>query len=654
MPVVTNGSNQYYTAGVNAAQQIAGNLTIAINTKPLSLPGNNAAEWVVFQSIGGESSATNALYGFGYRNNGGTIVLSAFHESGNGSNHRVDTNIAVSANDDLKILIRRNITAKTYQFIVNNVDRGAFSYTTNPAGGGNTRLRIGAAYANGTNATQYAHNESSEIGIWSDMISDNDVTDYFNDVDISQIDTLNRVSHYRLIGGTATEVDSTGGYNLTRSGSPNSPVITTETNVSPNLGATTRQGYATDGTFHYTSDNDKIKKHNDDATWSIAVINSSALTGLTGTPNHIGDIAVVNGKIYGAVNNYTSCSINSDHQLVVWDASDLSLISTTPITDHTAAAAVAVDPKAGEIYIASYCDGSEIQVHDLTTMAYKNAITLSTSLTNIQGLAYKNGFLYAMETDGDLFQIVRDTGAVIWHENRNDNFVEYEGIAFNNGALAFLAHETGSTYKVHFITGVPAGKVTRYYMCQVLGDGDRQSEDDEVNWTDIYGPYRPAIYNYTKVFKGYDARIDVNSISGEVFVEADLSEIDHQLAVKDPKITYIPIEGFAGSNIDLDDMLVNVRDLTPMLSLLESLEVPTDDFGSSMTVRDLVKRVVKRLVLRQLLTTDDIPDGLDATISNLIINTKLQASGFTPTSSTVARDVIKHFVSQPIRTHYDG
>jgi len=459
MPLDFNGSSQYLTAGTGlTAHQITGDMAACCTITIDSMPASNNAEWAVFQSIGGETSDTNALWGIGIRNNSGTNYIAAFHEDGSGSNNLVVSTFTPSTATEYKIVIIRDTTAKTYQFVINGTDEGSVGYTNNPTGGSSTRLRVAASYASGSNATQWFDGRVGELGIWNATISLSDAQSYGTGTDITDLTTTNLVSHYRLTGGIFTEPDTWGSVGgLTASGTPTSPIVTTDASQSPNIGSTSRQGYATDGTYHYVSDNAALYKRNDDGTWSVNTSNTSPFTSLTGTPNHIGDIAITGGKIYAGINDFTSCATNSDHQLVVYNTSDLSYSTSIAITDHTATAAVAVDSTAGEIYMGSYCDGSKIWVHTLSTLAYSHAITLSFTITNLQGLTYKNGYLYALDTTGDLYQIDRDTGDIVWHEYRGDAFTEYEGIDYTEAELRYLAHETGSTYKIHFLTGVPTG-----------------------------------------------------------------------------------------------------------------------------------------------------------------------------------------------------
>jgi len=461
MPRYFNGLNEYLTAAALSAHQITGDVSIAVTFNPDTLPASNAAEWAVFQSIGGETTATNALYGVGIRNNSGTSYFSFFHESGSGVNHRVDSNITVSADTEYKIIVIRNTSALTYQLIVNGTDHGTFSYTTNPSGGSSTRLRIGSAYSGGTSAAQWFNGTISEVGIWDAGISTAEAISYTDgSYEVKNIDTSNLVSHYRITGGISPEPDTFGSVgSLVISGTPNSPVITTQTSITPNLTNNSKQGYARSGVFNIISDNESLYIR--DSQWSVIASDTAVLSALTSVTNHLGDIDVYNGMIYTVANRFSTCADKTNHQIAIYNASTLALTSSRSISasDHTAAAAIAINHRANEIYLGSFCDGANIEIHDLDTLAYSSSLTLSYNVSSIQGIAYKNGYIYAMGTDGDLFQIRRSDGDIIWHENMGGGYPEYEGIDFSGDEFRYLVHASSIVYNILFITGVPVGNI---------------------------------------------------------------------------------------------------------------------------------------------------------------------------------------------------
>jgi hypothetical protein len=455
-----NSSGDFLTAANTAAQQITGDLTVGIKLNPSAFPGSESADWALFISDIGELETQNVLYGVGLRNNGGTTYWSYFHESGAGNNYRVDTTITpAGVGIEQTVVVVRDTTAKTVRFIVDGVDEGAFGYAANPTGGSATGLIVGKS----DTAGQEWNGDIGHIAIWNTALSTVNAQKYHGATNsglddlsslVVDIDWTNLVSYYPM-AGEGPEKDFKNTVVLDKWGSPTLVASLTSPFTSPNIGSNSRQGYATDGTYHYVSDNAALYKRNDDGTWSVALSNTSPFASLPGTLNHIGDISEYSGILYAGVNNFTSCATNSNHQIVKYNASDLTYNAHVVVADSVGVAAVAVDGPGDRVYTASYCDGTTIWVYDLSLVAV-TTITLSITLPTIQGLTFKNGWLYALTTTGTLFIINPSNGRVVWGENVGGGYVEYEGIDYSQSTLRYLTHESGSTYTVHYLSGVPA------------------------------------------------------------------------------------------------------------------------------------------------------------------------------------------------------
>jgi hypothetical protein len=74
-----------------------------------------------------------------------------------------------------------------------------------------------------------------------------------------------------------------------------------ETFVSPDIKC--HQGYATDGTNHYTFDNQTIYKWRNDLNWSLIASNNTPFAGVPGL-NHFGDGDYFQGKLYIVAENW--------------------------------------------------------------------------------------------------------------------------------------------------------------------------------------------------------------------------------------------------------------------------------------------------------------------------------------------------------------
>jgi len=189
----------------------------------------------------------------------------------------------------------------------------------------------------------------------------------------------------------------------------------------------------------------------------------------------------------------------------------------------------------------------------------------------------------------------------------------------------------------------------RFYISQTVGDG---TEDN---------PFRPATTIHTSAFKAVDMRKDA-TISGRMFVECYPTEQEHIDMQADPLITYIPIEGAGGIELDLDSTLnqIPAAKRNALITALENRQVPLDDLTGQSTVRDLLKRIVLRLHIRSILKSIDIEDGLDLNIGvpkRNAIKARLAELGITGLTKTIARELIKelHGIKHKfLRTHYDN
>jgi len=189
----------------------------------------------------------------------------------------------------------------------------------------------------------------------------------------------------------------------------------------------------------------------------------------------------------------------------------------------------------------------------------------------------------------------------------------------------------------------------RFYISQTIGDG---TEDNE---------FRPAVDTYVTDWRAVDMRKDA-TVSGRMFVECSPTEQQHIDMQSNPLITYIPIHGAGGAELNLDDTLIQIPSATraALITALESRQVPLDDLTGQSTIRDLLKRIVLRLHIRSILKNIDIEDGLDLNIGapkRNAIKSRFAELGITGITKTIARELIKeiHGIKHKfLRTHYDN
>ena len=113
--------------------------------------------------------------------------------------------------------------------------------------------------------------------------------------------------------------------------------------------------------------------------------------------DHIGDIDVLDGVIYGGVENKDS---NMNAVLATWNASDLQMIRYKVTTETYHMPWVAVDSSTRLIYSAQW-NGDELMVYDATSFDFIRSIPVTPSLPKeIQGGAFYDSDLYICVNGG--------------------------------------------------------------------------------------------------------------------------------------------------------------------------------------------------------------------------------------------------------------
>lgn len=451
-----NSSGDKYAATSSpSAHSITGDLSLAATITPTALPSSNAADWAVFSLDSGETEATNALYGLGIRNNGGTSYWSYFHEYGSGNNKRVDSDVVVGGTGVRQtVVIVRDISAKTIKFIVDGVDEGDFGYSDNPTGGADTNFTIGKSASGG----QEIQGTVDGVVLWDAALSVVDaqkydavytgglanLTSFVND-----IDAANLVCYYQLTSESgANDLLGDATLGLTGTGVTVTPFTTDFT--SPNLNPNAAQGYATDGTDHWIFDTDRFSRHDDDASWTELDANTSPFTGLVGSPDHLGDGCVDDTYVYAATSNYPLTTANN---LVKYNKSDLSRHSSISLSAARGTSSVGINPSAGLLYVSNFTD-STIDIYT-TDLVYQSTINITPYHDEIQGVTYKNGWLYCLDTHGVLLIVKPSDGTLVYRKDLGSD-IEYEGVDFTQDEFRYLSKVTGSEFTVKYLSDVPA------------------------------------------------------------------------------------------------------------------------------------------------------------------------------------------------------
>lgn len=450
-----NSSTDKYTPASDiAAHKITSSMAVAITAKPTALPSSGGYAFLVISTGQGETEAANGLYAIGIHNVSGTNYWTSFHESGAGTNHIVDSNIVVGGvGVEQTIVLIRDNSAKTMRFVVDGVDGGAFSYSTNPTGGTTSKIIIGQSLSPG----QEFQGTIKGLAIWNAALTVaqaqaynavytgglENLTSFVND-----IATANLVSYYPLTDSDFA-IDIIAANHC--AGTDVSVTDFTTSFTSVNMDPNAQQGYTTDGTYHYISNTTALHKRNNDGTWSVAASNTSPFASLSGSPDHIGDICTDGTYIYAPVDDYPGTSAK---QLARYLCSDLSYHSHITLGSTRGTSGVGIDTANGLLYVSDYAT-DVIDIYT-TALVYQSTINITPTHNTIQGITFKNGWLYVVASSGALM-IVRPSNGEIVYRKGLGSFYEYEGLDYTQDELRYLYDSaTGSAdQKVKYLTDVP-------------------------------------------------------------------------------------------------------------------------------------------------------------------------------------------------------
>jgi len=187
----------------------------------------------------------------------------------------------------------------------------------------------------------------------------------------------------------------------------------------------------------------------------------------------------------------------------------------------------------------------------------------------------------------------------------------------------------------------------RFYLSKLTGSG---IESDK---------YRPMVDNYIKKWRAIDGRKDPTTGAGRVFVECSPTDAEHQAIIADPGITYIPIEGAGGVELSKNDPLSSIQNRVALITALEARGIPLDGLVGTDPVKRLMRRIIRKYLIRQMLKGDDFGNALDADEAPqklLRIKALLEAQGFTVPADLTPRKLIRAIRRQAnsrLRTQYD-
>jgi len=147
--------------------------------------------------------------------------------------------------------------------------------------------------------------------------------------------------------------------------------------------------------------------------------------------DHIGDIDVLDGIIYGGIEGCAGGGV-----LATWNSTDLQMIRHTTTTQKDMPW-VAIDPTSKYIYSAVWNDCCNLQVYDMNTFDFIKSVAVGNDTVHlpgeIQGGAFYDGELYlAVNGDDGIWKVNIATGELsfVLSDVYNHHEYEMEGLDF--------------------------------------------------------------------------------------------------------------------------------------------------------------------------------------------------------------------------------
>jgi hypothetical protein len=157
---------------------------------------------------------------------------------------------------------------------------------------------------------------------------------------------------------------------------------------------TAHQGVAFDGTFHYAADTNYLRKYST----GLTVVASNAdpcgdmntATGET-TLNHVGSPTIIDGQLWAPIEVYPASPYERQY-VGKWSLADLSFIGYIQLSGATRESSALIEDAAlNRIYVTDFTNGATIPYFNKATGTYVGALSLSETLSGIQGIADMGG-----------------------------------------------------------------------------------------------------------------------------------------------------------------------------------------------------------------------------------------------------------------------
>ena len=189
-----------------------------------------------------------------------------------------------------------------------------------------------------------------------------------------------------------------------------------------------RQGIAWENGRYYVSGSTTVSVY--DQEWNRIKTETDPFTDFDAEVNHIGDIDVYNGEIYASV-EYFMDGEASNIQIAVYDTETLKLTRTYMFdsgSGQTEVSGITVDSDHGSIWMCSWTEdesGSYLYRYDLASGEYTSKVHMSEPPQLIQGIVYRDGWIYITADDGSADDDEPDHVYKCWVDPDLDEFQVY-------------------------------------------------------------------------------------------------------------------------------------------------------------------------------------------------------------------------------------
>jgi hypothetical protein len=160
-----------------AWQQILGDVTLECWVHLETAPTTGQVIRFIQAGAVGETAATNVCYFLAYENNGGTLQLQAFHESGAGVNNDSRWNQTLALREWHHIVQTRDVTANVYETWLNGVSLGTQSFANDPTGATSAFLSLNNSSAGTTPSDQTS--QACHYAIYGAKLSDDRIRAHY-------------------------------------------------------------------------------------------------------------------------------------------------------------------------------------------------------------------------------------------------------------------------------------------------------------------------------------------------------------------------------------------------------------------------------------------------------------------------------------------